>query len=439
MSRNLMPPNADESELEVIAAIVLRDTALDDACGAGLRPENFRVELHADVFRAALRLRESGVEAFDIVAIHQEIIRADSNRRHKSDELGDSLQNILAETYYTATGGVVYHVGQVIAAAKRRGVKYALVEGLARIDTGADADDVLAEFTQRTDAVLDVGADGPKHIGDALLLVASRPKVATQGLSTGIPEADELLGGLQPGNLIVLAARPGHGKTALAVSVALLAARRGDAALVVSLEMTVDDLALRLLSIASDIDHKRICQDRLDEVERDRLADAQNELTQIPLWIQDRVPLRLTDITANVRVAVRRHGLQLVIVDYLQLIEPADRKVIREQQVAEMSRSLKTLAKSAGIPVLCLAQLNRAVELRDDKRPRLSDLRESGAIEQDADSVLFLHRQAVSDPNADESDATLIIAKNRHGPTGDVSLEWIGSRMEFRAIGQTIE
>lgn len=420
-----LPPNADESEIAVIAAVIGIPDQLDVAMETGVQPEHFRHPVLQNVFRVAVRLSRAGVRQIDAGLIVQ---APDSglDTAHDIDELG----RLLDHPYLI--GDVDAHCRQVIAAAQRREVTYALRHGLSLIGDGRPADEVHAAVGAEMDRVFDGGAGGPEPIGDVLLRLAERPDDVGQGLSSGLTSLDETLSGLRPGNLIVLAARPGHGKTALAASIALTAARAGEGVLFVSLEMAAEELAERLLSLQSGVSHARVRDGRLDEVEHEQVTVAQNELASMPLRILDRTPIRVSDITTAVRLAKCRHRLKLLIVDYLQLLEPSDRKLIREQQVADQSRALKTLAKSAGIPVLCLAQLNRAIETRDDKRPRLSDLRESGAIEQDADSVLFLHRAGVSDPDADERVATLSIAKNRHGQTDEVRLEWIGHRMEYR-------
>lgn len=418
-----LPPNADDCEARLCMSILVDPAALDEAIASGIRPDHFRQELHRNIVQTALQLQERGVTSADATLIHRE----SAGRINSADLV--TLMDTTSEA-----GDIGEHVRWIIAAAQRRGLAYAYRDGLRLIREDRTPDEIAAAVTSQTDAVFDAGSDGPEHIADVLLRMQDRAEQqAEPGLMTGVWQLDHLLSGLRPGHLVVLAARPGHGKTALAASIALRAAQAGDAALFVSLEMSSDELAVRMLSLASGLDHSRIRDGRLDEMDQERLAEAQNELANAPLRILDRTPLRISDIAAATRLAVRRDKLRLLIIDYIQLIEPADRKVIREQQVAEMSRSLKTLAKSCGIPVLCLAQLNRAIEGREDKRPRLSDLRESGAIEQDADVVAFLHRAGIADPDADQTAATLFVAKNRHGRTGDCQLQWIGSRMEYRS------
>ena len=421
MSETLLqlPPNADESEREILAAIIQgHPEALDEALASGLRSEHFRVGLHKDTFRASEQLRTKGVEDLDPVAVYQE-----AEGRIEPDDLAA----LIGSSY--ATGNVGYHSRQVMRAAKLRGLKAAYQDGLMLITRGREADEVLATVGKSIVAVLDDQATGPESIEDVLLRLKLGPTETEPGLATGFQGLDDVMSGFRPGNLIVLAARPGHGKTALATCMSLNAARDGHAVLYISLEMSSEELALRLLSLESGIEHSRIRDGKLDAPSMERVATAQNDLSRCPFMIFDRTPLHMSDIAASVRVIARRKNLKLVVIDYLQLIEPADRKVIREQQVAEMSRTLKTLAKSVGIPIVCLAQLNRSIESRDNKRPRLSDLRESGAIEQDADCVLFLTNQAATDAGGE---AQIIVGKNRHGRLDDITIDWIGNRMEFR-------
>lgn len=425
-----LPPNADASEVEVIAAVCIRPDGLDVAAETGLRPDHFRVELHRNIFRTALRLRDRGVQDLDPVLIVKE---PGSGVTDSDLAKADELAELLGKPYLI--GDMSEHCGHVIDTSQRREMRYALLDGIKAIGDGGSADDVHAAVGSAMDRVFDGGTSGPVAIGDVLLRRADRSADAARGLSSGFDSIDGMLGGLRPGHMIVLAARPGMGKSALAGCIALTVARAGDGVLFVSLEMADVELALRLLSIESGLPHSRIEENRIDDgVELDQLATAEKALASMPLRILDRPQLRVSDIATYARLLKRRHGLGLLVVDYIQLLEPTNRNPNREQQVADQSRALKMLAKSLGVPVIALAQLNRSVENRDNKRPRLSDLRESGSIEQDADSVLFLHRPGVNDPSADQRAATLTIAKNRHGQTGDIELEWIGQRMEYREV-----
>lgn len=198
-------------------------------------------------------------------------------------------------------------------------------------------------------------------------------------------------------------------------------------------ESKEDAVTQRLLTLESGLNFAELDDPaELDEMGRDRMIDASNSLTNLPINIDAFPKISLQRIASVARLQQRRQGLRLLIIDYLQLVEPSDKRAVREQQVAEISHGLKALARSLSIPILLLAQLNRSANSRDNKRPRLSDLRESGAIEQDADRLLFLHHKSAHEENADPSEAQLIVAKNRRGRLGEVPLHWTGCRMEYR-------
>ncbi len=275
------------------------------------------------------------------------------------------------------------------------------------------------------------------HFGTALEWFGRRIKqnvidrIAVAILSSG--------GGMRAGSLVIVGARPSVGKTSAALGVALLAAQLGLTVRFVSLEQRRTEIANRLLCALTALPFADIELDRLvDPLDRDRLDDAENQLAALPLKIIDESSSRLSQIVASAR-AERRHGLRLLILDYLQLLRPDDDRVHREQQVAGMSRTLKRLARELDIVVVCLAQLNRDIESRDRKQPCLSDLRESGSIEQDSDVVLFLDRPATYDPDAHPTEANIIIAKNRNGPIGKVPLVWCGSTMTYRSAARAWE
>ncbi len=272
-------------------------------------------------------------------------------------------------------------------------------------------------------------------IGDVLVEMAesSEPGVT---VPTGFFGLDEMLdGGLLGGWLVILAARPSMGKTAFVGNITLNAAAGGDGCLIFSMEQKRGELAQRFLASLSGVDAsllKAKNQHHQTADDKARLCRAQNKLAGYPIRVKDKAGLRMGQIATEARLRKRRDAFSVIVVDYLQLIEPDDRRIPREQQVATISRQLKLLAKDLDVPVICLAQLNRAVEARENKRPRLSDLRESGAIEQDADVVMFLDRPPVYDPEAEPSEAYVIVGKNRHGKTGDAKLHWDGPTVSFR-------
>jgi replicative DNA helicase len=247
------------------------------------------------------------------------------------------------------------------------------------------------------------------------------------GLPTGYPEIDEITGGLQPGELVIVAARPSMGKTALALNIARNAAvDHGKKAAVFSLEMTTRSLVLRLLAAEAGIDSGTFRRGFIAVADHRKLVDAAGRLSHADLWIDDSGSLTVLEMKAKARRLKAERGLDLVVVDYLQLAKGEGDAERREQEISEISRGLKALAKELHIPVVALSQLNRGPETRraEDKRPILADLRESGAIEQDADVIAFIYRDCVYNPDADPAEAELIIAKQRNGPTGTLKLRF---------------
>ena len=255
------------------------------------------------------------------------------------------------------------------------------------------------------------------------------------GLSTGLSAIDQKITGLNKSDLILLAARPGMGKTSLALNVALNVAREGKTVAVFSLEMSREQLATRLLSSEALVENNRLRTGLLRETDWEKIAGAATVLNRLDIRIDDNPLLSVADMNAKCR---RLEGLALVVVDYLQLMTSAGGGrggENRQQVVSDMSRMLKIMAKELDVPVICLSQLSRANEKRDDKRPMLSDLRESGAIEQDADIVLFLYRDDYYNEDSEKHNiAECIVAKNRHGETGKVELRWMPEYTQFSTL-----
>ncbi|MEX2437906.1 MAG: replicative DNA helicase, partial [Candidatus Babeliales bacterium] len=243
---------------------------------------------------------------------------------------------------------------------------------------------------------------------------------------------DQITSGLQPGDLVILAARPSMGKTALALNFAMNAAREGIRVGIFSLEMAAEQLTLRLLSTESGIPHQNIRNATISSEEWIELTNVAAQLAEMKLFIDDTAGLNIMDLRAKARKLKVEHNLQFLIIDYLQLLHSSQRHENRHQEVSFISRSLKALAKELNIPVLALSQLSRAVDSRMDRRPMLSDLRESGAIEQDADVIMFLYRDIVYNPDTENPALSeVIIGKQRNGPTGVVNLNFIRELTKF--------
>jgi replicative DNA helicase len=257
------------------------------------------------------------------------------------------------------------------------------------------------------------------------------------GVPTGFGDLDNMTGGLHPAELTILAARPSMGKTALATNIAEHAAIHGNVpTLFVSLEMARLELVQRILCSRGKIDGRKFRSGFISGQDREKLVQASAELSRAPIYVDDTPSRTITEIAAVARRLKRKSGLGLIVIDYLQLIEPENSRDPRQEQVAKIARQLKNMARKLAVPVMCLAQLNRQA---DDERPKLSHLRESGAIEQDADMVMFVHREdyGLSREAAQEQDvlgkATLIIAKQRNGPVGDVNLLWFSEHTRFES------
>jgi replicative DNA helicase len=254
------------------------------------------------------------------------------------------------------------------------------------------------------------------------------------GVSTGFNQLDEMTAGLQKGDLIVIAGRPSMGKTTFAINIAENAAFGPNKARVgiFSMEMSREQLAFRMISSLGRVDQSHLRTGRFGDEEWSRINGAIHLMQNAPIYIDDTGALTPTDVRARARRLKREHGLDLIVLDYLQLMQVAGTKENRATEISEISRALKALAKELAVPVIALSQLNRSVEQRTDKKPVMSDLRESGAIEQDADLIMMIYREEVYDPNTTRKGiADIIIAKQRNGPIGDVQLTFLGKYTKF--------
>ncbi len=306
------------------------------------------------------------------------------------------------------------------------------------------AQEVLEAAEQRIYAIRQGrSAQGLEHISSVILSVYERlaelaaSNQAVPGLSTGLPDVDMAISGLNKSDLILLAARPGMGKTSFALNLLLHAGKfSGKTVVFFSLEMSREQLCMRLISGESFVDNKKLVTGRLNEEDWGRIAAASAALNKTQILIDDNPSLSVADMNAKCR---RVDNLGLVVIDYLQLMTSAGGSVRqgenRQQVVSDISRALKIMAKELDVPVLCLSQLSRGPESRSDKRPMLSDLRESGAIEQDADIVMFLYRDDYYNEDSENHNlAECIIAKNRHGETRTVELQWLPEYTTFSSI-----
>ncbi len=305
-------------------------------------------------------------------------------------------------------------------------------EGSAREKAGEIARLIDGSAPNGAGRLRGLGAFAAEAVAD--LAEYARRGLAITGVPTGFQDLDMLTAGLHPGQLIIIAARPAVGKTSLALSIALHAAHEGTHVLMVSLEMAGKELAKRAVSMESGVDASKVRVGALNEAEWEAVIAASRGLENVPFELSDLPSMDIDTLRAHARQLRRKGRLDLLVVDYIQIMK-GNGKVGREQQIAEISRGLKTLSMELEIPVIALSQLNREVEKRVNKRPMLSDLRESGSLEQDADVVIFVHREEVFNPDTpDKGIAELIVAKQRAGSTGDIRVRFDGLTTAFREL-----
>ncbi len=426
----LPPPHNLEAEQSVLGAILLSDRALYPvAVEDGLRPDDFYRDQHRIIYAAMLRLHEEG-RPIDMVTL-TEYLRQGGRLEEAGGEA--SLHALAASP--PAVGHVRYYAEIVRGNALERALLATVYDVQASVLERTGTPRELVEQAER--AILDVADDGRRQefkvVADVLhveldkLEKLSREGTALTGTPTGFRDLDELTGGFQPGNLIVLAARPGMGKSALVTNIAENAAiDHNKTVALFSLEMSEAELAQRFIASQARIKGDELRKGRVAENRWPKILQASQRLSQARLFIDDTSDAGVLEVRAKARRLHSRepNGLGMVIVDYLQLMRADGRTDNRAEQVGQMSRGLKILARELDVPVVALSQLNRNVEQRMDKRPLLSDLRESGSVEQDADLVMFIFRDEYynRDDSEHQGEAELIIAKHRNGPLGKVTL-----------------
>lgn len=424
-ARGQIATQADLLERQLLGGMLRNGRGAVEVVG-DVREEDFRSDPHRRVFRAVASLAERG-EPVELVSVAQELARLG----HMADlggTPGEAFDFLAALHEDEPTGhNLPYYArlvrGQAIlrrlADAGRQVVTVAEEPGKPAEDALDEAERLVFSIGEERLALVEDERHVREVVGEVYDRLDERTRngAGCSGVPSGLASLDEITAGLQASELTILAARPSKGKTTLAMSIACSAALRGTPVLVVSLEQPRAELVERLLCSMSGVNGQAVRQGELTAEEQRRYAAAGDRLQEAPLVISDLPSQRVARIAARARRRAAQGQLGLVIIDYLQLIEPENRRDPRHEQVAQISRRLKILSRELRVPVLVLAQLNRESEHRTDRRPRLADLRESGSIEADADVVLLLHR-----PEDKKSDLEVIVAKNRNGPTGEVIL-----------------
>jgi replicative DNA helicase len=421
MDELLRAPHSVEAEQAVLGSMLLDPKRIPNVISL-LTADDFFLQTHRDIFQAIAAMFDAG-EKIDPIILRDKL---------PGDDIGEYIERLLD---ITPTSANILHYAEIVRnKVMLRTMQKTAQETVQLIADGAAADEVQAAVQRVQDASTARETVEAVNMVDATraligeLEARKKKGGTTAGLITGYTELDTLIGGLQTGNMIVLAARSGMGKSALALNIATETAKLNRCAvLFFSLEMNGVELAERVYSNYARVDLNRIRDARLSDEEWCRLGETAVTVSEYAVRIVEAPSLGMMEIT---RIC-RREKPALIILDHIGLVRPTGKCRDRREAVDAISRAIKCLAKDLGVPILSVAQLNRSVMSRANKRPVLSDLRESGAIEQDADTVLLLHRPAYYDASKNKAASSLIVAKNRHGRTGTVPLLWYGSQQRF--------
>jgi replicative DNA helicase len=432
-----VPPHSIEAEQSVLGGLMLDNSAWDRVVDT-LNEGDFYRRDHRLIF-AAVHALADGNQPFDVVTLSEHLsARAELEEAGGLGYLGDLAHNTPSAANILAYAGIVR---------ERSVVRQLIAAGTEIADSGFNTEgrgvaELLDEAERRVFEISDRGASragGFAAVRDVLVNVMERITLLYEssnpitGISTGFSDLDERLSGLQNSDLVIVAGRPSMGKTAFAMNLCESAAIKSKLPVAVfSMEMPAEQLTMRMLSSLGRIDQQRVRSGKLTDEDWPRLTATMSMLNDAEIYIDDTPALTPTELRARCRRLKREKNLGMVLIDYLQLMHVPGTKENRATEISEISRGLKALAKELNVPVIALSQLNRSLEQRTDKRPQMSDLRESGAIEQDADVILFIYRDEVyNDDSKDKGKAEIIIGKQRNGPIGRVMLTFRNQYTRF--------
>ncbi|MDP2166900.1 MAG: replicative DNA helicase [Thermodesulfovibrionales bacterium] len=430
-----LPPQNLEAEQSVLGAVLLDNDSLLKALEI-VGVDDFYRESHRRIFSVMLELFDRN-EAIDLVTVAEHL-----TRKGQMEDIGGASYLAQLVSQIPTSANIRYHAKIIKEKATLRALISSATEIAGKVyEESLDADELL-DFAEKT--VFNISDRRIKAsffplkeiIKDSVNMIERLydKKESITGVSSGFTELDELTTGFQKSDLIVIGGRPSMGKTALALNIAQhVGIELREPVAIFSLEMSMRQLALRMLCSEAMVDSNLVRKGIIRGQDWAKLTSAAGKLMESPIFIDDSSAINALEMRAKARRLKKEHGLGLVIVDYLQLMRGRGSFERREQEISEISRSLKALAKELDIPVLALSQLNREVEKTVDKRPSLANLRESGAIEQDADVILFLHREEMYDKDnpAKRGKAEVIVAKQRNGPTGSVKLTFLNKSTRF--------
>ena len=429
-----LPPHSVDAERSVLGGMLLDGNALELGLEQ-LREEDFYLPAHQVLFTAMRTLRNAG-SAVDLVTVSDEL-----EKHGKMDLVGGYPYLSDLMTFVPTAANTQEYIRIVEEKSVRRMLIRAgndiITDSMndeGEIETALnDAERRIYNISMRksTESIVPIDQVVPQAFSEISELMERKGKIT--GISTGFTELNRLTNGLQKSDLIIVAARPAMGKTAFALNIAQYAALHDDRSVVIfSLEMSASQLVQRMLCTEATVPSQKIKEGNVSDEDLKNLIEVMEPMSRAKIFIDDTGGVSVADIRSKCRRLRARHGLDMIIIDYLQLMQSTSTRKSdsRTQEVSDMTRQLKLLARELDIPVVLLAQLNRGPETRQDHTPMIADLRESGSIEQDADMVILLYRPAVYDEEADNT-SQAIVAKHRHGPTGTVMLAWQGEYTRF--------
>lgn len=439
IDREQVPPQALDAEMNLLGAMLMDREVIGEVVEL-LQEEDFYRDAHRKIYHAIVNLWERN-EPVDLVTLSDELNKA------------GNLSAVGGATYLTSLlsslppSSNARYYAKIIS--EKAALRKLVVAGHQIVKMGyqqiGDVSEILDKSEQLVFNIVSKRVKGSfRHIGDMLkpadieALCAHKPHIT--GIATGFSELDEKTAGLQPSDLIIIAGRPSMGKTALALSIAQhVGVKEKIPVGIFSFEMSQSQLVIRLLCAEARVDAHRLRIGQLRKDELPRISLAAGALREAEIFLDDTTPMNIIEMRAKARRLKAKHNIGLLIIDYLQLIEARQSLENRQQEISEISRSLKSLAKELNIPIIALSQLSRATEIQK-RRPQLSDLRESGAIEQDADLVLFVYRDEYYKPTEEnEGLAEIIIGKQRNGPTGTVQLAFLKQYAKFENLSRVKE
>jgi len=439
-----VPPQAIPLEEAVLGAIMLDKDALPSVLHV-LKPESFYLPAHQEIY-SVMEFLFSSSSPVDLLTVHEEL-----RKRKKMDEVGGPTYLMQLADKVASSANIEYH-SKIVS---QKYIQRELIKVSTEVikDSYEDTKDVLDLLDEAERNLYNISDNNLsseyKNVASILIDVKLEIEKSAQqgdsltGVTTGFAELDKMTNGWQKSDLIIIAARPGMGKTAFTLSLGKNAAEHGKSIAIFSLEMSKNQLVSRLISMEAEINSKQLRNGQLNELEWEKLHKAVDKLSDLNIFIDDTPALNIYELRAKGRRLSQQHNLDMIVIDYLQLMQaaPGKNRGNREQEISSISRALKALAKELNIPVIALSQLSRAVETRGSKKPVLSDLRESGAIEQDADIVTFIYRpdyyELEGDFQGPQGQAEIILSKHRNGSLGTVNLKFVGEFVKFSEPDQT--